>query len=241
MSVALFTRFIYLFPSETTLYAILSGSVTFAFFVVNLLFSIMTVIAIITRFYKNLYSSEGYFTFTQPVTETQHLFVKLTTAVMFEGVAILSSILSIMVATAGELGIEIIKALWYLLRIFIGEFKIDGVLYIFEFIIFAFVSAVLGILIFYSCISLGHLAKKAKLFAAFGYYMIYCAAMEALGTIFFMTCVFLPMDEIVEFIVENIESMIHIYFMVSIIVSAAASTGLFFLNRYIMHKKLNLE
>ena len=130
MSIALFTRFIYLFPSTNSLYLILSGSVTFIFFVANLLFLVMTTIAIITRFYKNLYSTEGYFTFTLPFTETQHLFVKLATAVMFEGVAILSCALAVFVATAGELGIELFKAGAYVFNLLLEELKINAAVYL---------------------------------------------------------------------------------------------------------------
>lgn len=241
MSIALFTRFIYLFPSNASMYLILSGSVTFVFFVVNLLFFIMTVIAIITRFYQNLYSTQGYFTFTLPVTETQHLFVKLATAVLFVYVSLLSSVLSVAVATAGELGVEIVKAIWYTLGVVFDELKANLIFYILEFTIYMFASTIFGILIFYSCISLGQLAKKAKIFVAFGIYMIYCAVLEAVGTIFFMVCVFLPMDDIIYFITENIKPLLHIYLVAATIISAAMSIGLFFLNRRIMHKKLNLE
>ena len=201
----------------------------------------MTIIAIITRFYQNLYSTQGYFTFTIPATEKQHLFVKLTTAMMFDFIAFLSSLLSVIVATMGELGLEIFKALWYIFGVSFDELKANLIFYIIEFVVFMFTTTLMGILIFYSCISLGQLAKKARILVAFGYYMIYCAALEAVSTILLMLCVFLPMDEIIHFITENIKPLMHIFFISSTVINVCVSIGLFFLNERIMHKKLNLE
>ena len=241
MSIALFTRIVYFFPSDTTLYAIISGSVTFLLYIANLLYAIMTIIAIITRFYQNLYSTQGYFTFTIPATEKQHLFVKLATAMMFDFIAFLSTLLSVIVATMGELGIEISKALWYILGVSFDELGANLIFYIIEFVLFMLTTTLMGILIFYSCISLGQLAKKAKIFVAFGIYLIYCAALEVISTIMLIVCAFLPMDEIFMFISENIKPLAHIFFASSIVVNIGISIGLFFLNKHIMHKKLNLE
>ncbi len=241
MSVALFTRLIYLFPSTNSIYLILAGSVTFVLYVANLLFVIMTTIAIITRFYKNLYSTEGYFTFTLPVTETQHLLVKLVCAFIFEAVAISSCFLSVAVATAGELGVELFKAAVYIFNLLLKEININAGVYIVEVLTNAITSGIFGILLFYTCISLGQLSKRAKILVAFGYYMIYCGIIEALVTIMFMLSVFSSNGGIFGFIFENPVPATHISLIGGTVINIGASIGMFFINRSIMSKKLNLE
>ena len=59
----------------------------------------LAVVLGVIRFYKNLFTKEGYLTFTLPVTSTQHILVKSTTAVLVQIVSIIAIMLSFYVFT----------------------------------------------------------------------------------------------------------------------------------------------
>lgn len=241
IAVACLTRFVAFFQTDHWIYGVLAGSTTSVFIIANVLLLVMTGITAITRFYKNLYSAEGYLSFTLPVTESQHIFVKLLTAMMFELIALVSCIVAVMIATAGELCGEIFNVVGYLFKELYKIVGVHLVFYIIEFIVATIAAAASGLLIYYSCISLGQLAKKNRVAAAFGVYMIYYVAFQVISTVFTIIVPFLPLESISTFIDEHIFGFIHSLFGIATLFSLGISVGLFFLNRFIMHKKLNLE
>ena len=63
----------------------------------------------VIRFYRNLFTGEGYLSFTLPVTPANHLWVKVVTAVSFSLLSVLVAALSGVIITAGESGIAALK------------------------------------------------------------------------------------------------------------------------------------
>ena len=76
------SRLMVCFESESGIYSLLLGSTLLMLYFGTLACVIITFILSIVRFYKNMFSAEGYLTLTLPVSKTTHLFVKLTTAVL---------------------------------------------------------------------------------------------------------------------------------------------------------------
>lgn len=244
IAAACLSRLVELFRTDHWSFQILSKSTTAMLWIAGVALLTATSVKAVTRFYKNLYTAEGYLSFTLPVTEAQHLWVKLLTAMMFEGIALFCCFVSFLIATAGEVGAEIFKASDYIIDEAAAEVDAHIYFYILEFVLL-FISALAStLLIYYSCISLGQLAKKNRVAAAFGVYGIYYVIMQILSTVLIVTVPFVLSDigqEMLDFIEKNILTLIHCFFATVIVISLAVSTGLFFLNRYIMRRKLNLE
>ncbi len=242
---ALFLRTVYIFQADNVFYDIIYGSSALLFLVaVEASLVVVTVLAII-RFFKNLYSSEGYLSFTLPVTASQHIFVKLATALLFQSVAIAVAVCAFGIATAGELFIEIVKAGAYLLKRAVFMVGANLPFYIVEVMLLLFASSVFGIMLFYTCISLGQLAKKARLFMAFVYYFIYYGVTQAITTIgliiFEVAIISYDISEILFFIESNLDWLMHIFLIGGAIFSLGISAILFVINKNIMTNKLNLE
>ncbi|MBQ8338505.1 MAG: hypothetical protein IJY33_05105, partial [Oscillospiraceae bacterium] len=164
LSVALFTRLVQFFETDIAELSfiydiIITLSVMTYIATIVACFAAVFVMAVI-RFYKNLYTAEGYLSFTLPVTPAQHIFVKLTTAVALMGITLVTTIVSFAIATAGELGIEILKAAGYLFKKLVELAGINVWFYALEIFVMLVISSCVSILFYYTCISIGQLFKK---------------------------------------------------------------------------------
>ena len=248
---AFFIRITLFFEDDNIFYDILFYSSWNLFRVAIVLSFVIAEILIVVRFYKNLYTAEGYLSFTLPVTEAQHLFVKLLSAIVVNLALGVGALVAFFVATAGELGIEFIKAGVFLIEEFFEEFssKTSAILncsfYVVEIIIFVVTQLCFIFLLFYSCMTIGQLAKKNRVLAAIGMYIALTFVMQTITTVvtifFAFTSSFDVYSDILEFINENFELVIHIVLCSAIVISGGLSVGFFALNRHIMSRKLNLE
>jgi len=245
LAVACFTRFIQIFESDFFVYEIIYNSSFFTYCVTVIACFSMVYVKAITHFYKNLYTAEGYLSFTLPVTPAQHIFVKLFTALLFAAVTFVTTVASFAILTAGELGIELVKAGAFLMKKFVEFAGVNSGFYIAEAVVFILVSLCSSFLLYYTCISLGQLAKKNRILAAFGVYFGFYLIEQVFGTLLMIAMIMaenvLDMEKIMMYITENIKIFIHIGLIGGIVIAAALSVLYFFINRFVMSKKLNLE
>ena len=247
--VATVARIVQFFESDTVTYNIVFWSSMVAVFMGIMASIFMTVIVAVIRFYKNLFTAEGYLTFTLPVTPAQHITVKLLGAVIFELISVFTILLSLVIVSAGDVLVEVIKAAVYLISRFFNEAGAEiathFVFYAIEALIMFAISSVFGILVYYTCISIGQMARKNRVFMAvlayFGYYMI----MQILSTVFMVVFTVLELagalEPIFMFFENHAIASFHIIFCTAIAVYAGVSVLFFFINKKIITKKLNLE
>lgn len=249
LSVALFTRLVQFFEIKIEglefIYdiAISLSTITYVATIIAC-FAAVFVMAVI-RFYRNLYTAEGYLSFTLPVTASQHILVKLTTAVALMGITLVTTIVSFAIATAGELGVEIFKAAGYLFKKLIELAGINIWFYALEIFVLLVISFCVSVLFYYTCISIGQLFKKNRVLGAVGVYFIFYFASQIISGIFMVAwniaALSLDFAAIAEFIEANITWLLHLLFIGGAVMYAAVGVAYFFVNRFIMSKKLNLE
>ena len=203
---------------------------------------LMTVIVAIVRFYQGMYSNEGYLSHTLPVTASQHITAKLLTSILFTFGSLLAVFLSFMLITVGELNIEIFKAAVYLLGKLISEYGFNIALYILEFAVLIILYFFRLYLKLYCCLSVGQLAKKRKILSAFGVFFGIYVVKQIISTVFIimMTVNLDLMERIGEWISDHYVSFFHILFCGGILFYAIVMIVYFFVNRYMMSKRLNL-
>ena len=247
--IAAVARIIQFFESDTVAYNIIFASSMIALFMGIMACIYMAVIVAIIRFYKNFFTAEGYLTFTLPVTPAQHITVKLLGAMIFQLLAIFTALLALVIVSAGDVLAEVIKAAGYIISTFFNEAGTDIVInfifYGIEILILTAIAAIFAVLIYYTCISIGQMARKNRIFMAvlayFGYYII----MQILSTVFMVVFTVLELAGALEplftFFTNHTLGAFHIIFCVAIAVYAGVSALLFFVNKKIITKKLNLE
>lgn len=141
-------------------------------------FSILTVILLFSRFYKNFFTDEGYLTFTLPVTRSSLLNSKLITSV--STVLMTGFVIAFDVLLALCIGFHeevFVKEFWEELGKAISEYFNDygiyAVISILEFIVSSILTVVISVLFATCCITIASIiAKKAKVITAIAIYYV---------------------------------------------------------------------
>lgn len=249
LGVALLGRFTQLFESDTVVYDIVSTSTIIIFVLAALASLLLTTIFCIIRFYKNLFTGEGYLTFTLPVSPAQHLMVKLLAAALMEWIALLGVCVSVCVITDTQMLIEIGRALSFLygeLGKALGADRVHLVIYFVELGFLSFISTFYQLLVYYLCIALGQLFRKNRVLAAVGMYFAYFLITQLISTIASSILTsyvfnFSSLMDLIYFVGRHPYAAIHILFGVFIVIYIGLTILFFFLTRWIIRRKLNLE
>lgn len=216
---------------------------TMVLYVISVIICIvMTVVVGIVRFYQGMYTNEGYLSHTLPVKTEQHIFAKLLTSVIFCLGGLLAIFLSFMIITAGDMNIEIFKAIYYMLGRFFTEFGVNAGFFIAEGILLLCISVLFVFLKLYCCISVGQMVKRKKILLAFGVYFGIYVAKQIFGT-FIVIFVMLNLDflnKVGDWIGANPIPFIHIFLAVNILLTSLFALVYFLITKTIMSKKLNL-
>ncbi|MBO5648403.1 MAG: hypothetical protein J6S76_00650 [Clostridia bacterium] len=207
---------------------------------------VLSVVVCIIRFYRNLYSSEGYLTFTLPVTHTEHLIVKLSAAMLCQVLCVLTVIASASIALSGSLLGELLHEIYLIiqqLRLLCGTAHL--VTYALELLLLTVLSAATTQLLYYACITVGQTAKKNRILMAVAAYFIYYTATQIIATVFSMIITVLSisgaLNPLTVWIESHITATIHIYLCFIILICAIMAAAFWFITKTIMSKKLNLE
>lgn len=245
LTIATAGRIIQFFENDSVPYEIISVFSGITYGVSVFVAAIFCLAFAVTRFYKNLFTHEGYLSFTLPVTAAQHIWVKVITAVAFTGITWVVILLSGCVITAGEMLTEIIKAVDYIwVKLYeLADFHV--VIIGLEFVVLLLVSALSGTLLYYTFISIGQLFKKNRVLAAVGAYFVWYIITQVISTVFAVVFTLLAetafFDNIYQWIAIHPYASIHIGMWGCILLSGILAAGCFAAVRGIISKKLNLE
>lgn len=222
---------------------VLSVSGVVIFIVALFVFLFLTELLILYRFYKNLYTDEGYLTFTLPKTENSILMSKSisgSVSMLVTYIVVIAFLATFVISLMlGELGLkttceffsEAIQAIF-------EELGPYAVIYITEAIVAFLIGIIFNLQIGYLSITIGSIiAKKNKLLAAIGIYFLITTAFsiisELFGTLGLINA--LEME-----LYDQMDLLIAIGFGILILFLAGIAVGAYFLNLHFMKKKLNL-
>ncbi len=249
-TLAIFTRILMFFETDSVVYYLLQGSSFLLFGLAVIGCSLMASVISIFRFYKNLFTSEGYLTFALPVSTNQHLFAKLFSAFVYNMIVFVSTIAAFLVTISGDILNESIKAGIYLFEQaekLLSDVPLTThiIFYLLEFIVIINISTIFSLLLFYTCIAIGQTAKKNRILLAVAVYFGYMTISEIISTfisiILSVSVNFEFAEDIALFISDHPFATIHISFCSSIIISAVMCVVCYVITNTIMKRKLNLE
>ena len=222
--------------------------------------SILVAFIIFQRFYKNLMCSEGYLTFTLPVTTAEILWSKLITAMLWtiiSSVVVFISINIFVLFGTGENAFMNTEAYREMGKFFHVAFSTIGgrlVWPILEITLFVIVSAVSSILHVYLALIIGGIvSQKHKILASIGFYFVINIAVSILSTIL---SYFLGTNMVVTAesfngmhwdtqdalsLYNQIFGAVQPYYWTFLVFSVAVCAAYFILSHYFLKSKLNLE
>lgn len=245
MAVACSVRILQFFESDSTAYSIVNGTSVLLYFLTVIASLGLTLIFGIVRFYKNLFSNEGYLSFTLPVATTQHIFSKVLSAGIFMIFTYVSVLISALIVSSGELLSGIMQDL--------GDFWTEGyalagsnlIFYVIEALLVLCVVTFTQFLLYYTCIALGQLFRKNRVIGAVVVYFIYYVISQAIGTIFVIFVSLAAESQwiarITQYFTSHVFGSIHLFLCGSIVLELLLATLYYFITHTVIRKKLNLE
>ena len=240
-----FHRILQLFESDSIYYNIINISALVLFFVSVMVSIAAPIVFGIIRFYKNLFTGEGYLTFTLPVKTTTHIWVKsLTTLTFCVGSAIVC-FAAFCLITAGDVLAELWNAGIFLLEKIPAKYAGHIAGYVAEGCVLLLIAMFATIMLYNSCLCIGQLAKKNRILLSVGAYFGYYLLTQVVGTVFVITFTILETTNalvpIYRYINEHPLASIHQGLSVGILWYSLLSLVFFLVCRFILRKKLNLE
>lgn len=204
----------------------------------------ITLLLIARNAYKSFYSSEGYLTFTLPVSMDKHIISKSISGLswsLINALIIIASTVFLLVfgfAHEGLISFQLIET--------IGRELADsflppmGIFYLIEIIFIGLVSLLYNVLqIIFSIVLGGALARTHKVLAAIGIYLLSSMAMG------FISSVFSLIVSMGAYAMSSSYSSIMLesqpLLIVTLIVTLGFSVGFYFLSRVSLKKNLNLD
>ncbi|MBQ2733029.1 MAG: hypothetical protein IJF74_02640 [Clostridia bacterium] len=245
--IAAVTRISLSFADEKLAYEIAAASSVTMLAVSCTALIIFSLFAGIVRFYKNMYSAEGYLTFTLPVSNAQHIFVKLVAALACIIICAVTVAAAVFISTPIDSLGEFFGGLYDFYDFASGGVGTgNAIAFIIEGLLIAILYTAYCLLLGYACITVGQTAKKHRILKAIGAYYVYYIAGQVIGTTFSIAIASVDVPAATDKVVEVLESADyilagHIVLWAMIFFFAFMCAVFWLVTQYIMKNKLNLE
>lgn len=237
-----------------------AGMIGNMFDTIVVLFTVIVAIAIISslfvafflvmqRFYRSILSDEGYLTFTLPVSTTNIMWSKLITGFVWILVSTVVVVLSVLIlvligsAESGIVNMDAIREISLFFSTVFGNWRGAYTLGVFEALLCLIIGSAAQLLqLYFSIIVGGMLSKKHRILAAIGSYFVINFAIGSVSSI-----ISIPMGISLGASSFNINTGIEVFWAVqpyivfSLVLLAASAVLFFFLSRYFLKNRLNLE
>ena len=223
------------FESESDLLPVLTillyVAVTVAVFV-------MSIILIIQRYRTSMLGDEAYFNMVLPVTMNEHIANKGLSALIWMSISGVASFVSIflILLCSGAL-FDVLPDFLAGIREMIAELGPEWVLVIVEIFLLGILSSAKSILAIYAAITIGHQAKDHTTLASIGAYI----GLSMAETVVIGMIVNLGFDDFIKYMMAHNFLSAQLIFLILFIVAAALVTAYFFICKYFMERKLNLN
>lgn len=238
-------RILQIFETDSVYYDIAFASATLLFVVGVLVCLAAPIVFGIVRFYKNLFTGEGYLTFTVPVKTTTHLWVKSLTTYAFCIASFLVCVCALCLICSGDLLTELWKAGTYLYELLPQKYAGHALGYFGEGCLLLLVALFSAIMLYNFCLCVGQLAKKNRILRSVGTYFGYYLLTQIVGTV--AVIVISVMDAngallpYLTYFSNHPLKCVHILLWVAIGFFLLLSAAFWLVCQWILRKKLNLE
>lgn len=201
-------------------------------------------IYLMLRFYKNLYTDEGYLMHTLPVTPRQLILSKGITAfcwLAITAIMICLSVVSIMLSACLKFMDsydlrEMFQELPHMLKELYG---MGTTQYVTLMIIVTIISTASGLLMIYASISLGQLFSKHKIISSVGCYVLFHIITQVIGMIAMMPYYSRLMNPYSDY--SSMDGYLYYVWISTAVIALITGVIYYVITEYIMTKKLNLE
>lgn len=218
------------------------------FYVAMIAVSLGITIYFAVRYYRNMFTDEGYLTNTLPVTSHQLLFSKVITMFAWNLITIIAIAASLAVF-AGIIALAFMEPEdgRTLADAFMELFNMDiwDSPYMQEFegfcvsmIVMLFASSFSGTMVLIGSITIGQMVRRHRVLGAIGAYFAINTIMQIVSTVILLPFMIKTFDNAY---VDTPFPLLSVMYLIIAVVSAAVGVGLYFLSEYLVRKQLELE
>lgn len=207
-------------------------------------FSVITTIFILYRYYKNLFTDEGYLTFTLPVTPDQILLSKVINGILWSAVSLL--VLGVcagcmVVFGAGAGFIDSLRDVMHMLEYTIQTMGLSDWTIWITTGVSVVVSLIQSLLLIYLSITIGSVvAKQHKVIASIGLYLGITFGLSIVTTLIRMIpSLYFGMSSSLSY--YSAGWTVHFSNWLNIALSAAIAVGSYLISRSILKNRVNLS
>lgn len=212
---------------------------------------VLVIVLLITRYYRSLFTDEGYLTMVLPVSVPKLTFSKLLNAFLWLLVYIVVLLFALIVSigipitvAAGQPFYLVFTTVWQLFISLFSLMTADTALIVIELVFYLLSSLLLQITVLYASITLGAvMLTKHRVLGAFLGYFVINSITSAAGTL--LQYVFILFFNVVSgnpiLDVTAVTGSFHFFMVAQIIMSFAVTVGLYFINNRLLKTKYNLE
>ena len=235
------TRLLQLLPSNIIV-DFLKGSTVVLYVLAILGMYLLTMIIIITRFYKNLLSKEGYLTFSLPVRAGDHLNCKLVCSIIVLWLTVVMMGVSLMVVFLATNGLaDFFDGVRYFFEYMAHHFTVwQNIIMAVEALLAGLAITCYGVLMFYGSMCIGQLFKKRIGAAVLSGFIIY-STIQTVGVVTVSVLMFAGLDDWLARIDFTPFGAVCSILGVIIVWEGLLSTALYITSHHILTKKLNLQ
>ncbi|MBC3898211.1 hypothetical protein [Acetobacterium malicum] len=211
------------------------------YFVLIVGICVMTLVMIIQRFYKNLFTDEGYLMFSLPVKTWELVLSKLLVGMIWSAVCTVMIVLTFFIFSLGAFSMmELSQTIRSAYSMFYLQTGMELNLFMAEMILFILVQTVASILMIYVSIAIGQLFNQHRIVAAFGAYIVITIAMQIIMSI--AMAVF-AIGNLENMVLNGSEAMTTVQWLIngSTVLNVVLGIGFYYVTHTIMKKRLNLE
>lgn len=235
--ISIINRFAFKLYSYSGVVGIISKLLIATYVISIFVVIIVTVLYMITRFYKNLLTDEGYLMFTLPVKAHELITSKLLITLLWLIIGIIAVLISLFIVFAAPDTLpyainEIKEIMPNLSREFGGSW---GLVFT-ELIFISLLSIVGNILLIYVSIALGQLFSNHKIIGSFAAYMIIHMVIQ-----FLMILMLIPFGVYTSKNPMGVSLLPQVIFPAVIIILMLGCICFYLATNYIFKRKLNLD
>lgn len=215
------------------------GTLILVYTIVMVAMFIMTVATVIQRFSRTMLGNEGYLMHTLPVSVNMHIASKMIVAIILSILSGLMMFASVLIMTMGG---EMLQILSMLYTEIVDGLKLiwvhGGFVFMLEVIYLWIVGMVQSVMIIYASMSIGHLFAKHRVFMSIIGFIGICTVMNILSS--FTIQIGNSFDHYIEY--GGLLSMaVQGPILAEMLITTLCAGGCFFITKYILQNKLNLE
>jgi hypothetical protein len=202
---------------------------------------VLTLILTLQRFRKNLLGKEGYLMLTLPVPTDYLILSKLFVSSIWCIASTVVVTLSVVIMAATDLDV-IVDGLKMLLIGFSYE-PLQGTFFAIE-ILFGIVLGVFsGVLLLYASMAASMLVNNHRGLFSFAAFIVFSTIVQIFSAILISLGVYLGLTEVIEGLIDAMGSLgvTHLAILIYLIVQACYCAVFYFITRYMLKCKLNLQ